>query len=115
MRAFLFLVLCFGSCVAWGQTSTDGKVVLDNENVKVYEFASGPGKDVCGAGRHSHPAHLTVMLTDASITITTPDGKVSTKKMKAGSTFWSPAETHMVVNSGGGEVKCQLVEVKKKS
>jgi hypothetical protein len=95
--------------------SSDGKVVLDNQEVKVYEFESTPGKDVCGAGKHSHPAHLTVLLTDASITITTPDGKVSTKKFKSGSTFWSPAETHMVVNSVAGSVKCQLVEVKKKS
>jgi len=95
--------------------SSDGKIVLDNADVRVYEFESTPGKDVCGAGKHSHPAHLSVLLTDASITITTPEGKVSTKKMKAGTTFWSPAETHMVVNSGAGNVKVQLVEVKKKS
>jgi hypothetical protein len=112
----IILTCCF---VVVGQflyaQSSDGKVVLDNDDVKVYEFESTPGKDVCGAGKHSHPAHLTVLLTDASITITTPDGKVSTKKFKSGATFWSPAETHMVINSGAGSVKCQLVEVKKKS
>jgi hypothetical protein len=112
------IILTFG-LITIGQVlyaqSSDGKVVLDNESVKVYEFESTPGKDVCGAGKHSHPAHLTVLLTDASITITTPDGKSSTKKFKSGSTFWSPAETHMVINSGAANVKCQLVEVKKKS
>ena len=97
------------------QSTSEGKVVLDNDNVKVYEFESKPGKDVCGAGKHSHPAHLTVLLTDATLTITTPDGKVSVKKLKSGSTFWNPAETHMVVNSGGGQLKCQLVEVKKQN
>lgn len=113
MKTLTFCLLVV-SQVLYAQSS-DGKVVLDNADVKVYEFESTPGKDVCGAGKHSHPAHLSVLLTDASITITTPEGKVSTKKMKAGTTFWSPAETHMVVNSGAGNVKVQLVEVKKKS
>ncbi|MBI1769356.1 MAG: hypothetical protein HYR67_13385 [Bacteroidetes bacterium] len=115
MKTTLIACMMLGSRLLFAQSTSDGKVVLDNDNVKVYEFDSKPGKDVCGAGKHSHPAHLTVMLSDASVTITTPDGKVSTKKIKAGTTFWSPAETHMVVNSGMGQVKCQLVEVKKKS
>ena len=114
MKTLLIVCLLFGSHLLFAQSSADGKVVLDNDNVRVYEFESTPGKDVCGAGKHSHPAHLTVLLTDATISITTPDGKVSTKKLKSGTTFWSPAESHMVVNSGSGQVKCQLVEVKKK-
>lgn len=114
MKTLFIACLLFTASILLAQSS-DGKVVLDNDDVKVYEFESTPGKDVCGAGKHSHPAHLTVLLTDASITITTPDGKVNTKKLKAGTTFWSPAETHMVVNSGASGVKCQLVEVKKKS
>jgi hypothetical protein len=114
MKTLIIICFLFSAHLAFAQGS-EGKVVLDNNDVKVYEFESTPGKDVCGAGKHSHPAHLTVLLTDASITITSPDGKVSTKKLKAGTTFWSPAETHMVVNSGASGVKCQLVEVKKKS
>jgi hypothetical protein len=115
MKTLLVACLLFSTRFLFAQSTSDGKIVLDNADVKVYEFESTPGKDVCGAGKHSHPAHLTVLLTDASISITTPDGKVSTKKLKAGTTFWSPAETHMVVNSGSAEVKCQLVEVKKKT
>jgi hypothetical protein len=114
MKIILSLCLCIMGQLLYAQSS-DGKIVLDNADVKVYEFESTPGKDVCGAGKHSHPAHLTVLLTDASITITTSDGKVSTKKFKSGSTFWSPAETHMVINGGTNAVKCQLVEVKKKA
>ncbi len=114
MKPILLVSLLFSTQLLLAQSS-DGKIVVDNEMVRVYEFDSKPGKDVCGAGKHSHPAHLTVFLTDATITITTPDGKVSTKKFKAGNTIWSPSETHMVVNGGSGETKCQLVEVKKKS
>ncbi len=115
MKILVIVCLVFGSRLLFAQTTSEGKVVIDNDNVKVYEFESTPGKDVCGAGKHSHPPHLTVLLTDAIITITSPDGKVSTKKLKSGTTFWSPAETHMVVNSGGGQVRCQLVEIKKKA
>lgn len=115
MKTLFVACLLFCTSVLFAQSTSEGKVVLDNNEVKVYEYESTPGKDVCGAGKHSHPAHLTVLLTDASITITSPDGKVSTKKLKSGTTFWSPAETHMVVNSGSDGVKCQLVEVKKKN
>lgn len=75
---------------------------------------SNPGKDLCGFGKHSHGAHLTVLLSDASITITTPDGKVTTQKAVAGTTFWSEPETHTVVNSGTTVVKAQIIEYKKK-
>ena len=114
MKFILTSCLLFLAQILLAQSS-EGKVVVDNASVRVYEFDSKPGKDVCGVGKHSHPAHLTVMLTDATITITTAEGKVLTKKLKTGDTFWSPSETHMVVNGGAGQVKCQLVEVKKKS
>ena len=95
--------------------STFGKVILENENVKVYEYNSQPGKDVCGIGKHSHPEHLTVLLTEANITVTTPDGKTVTQKMPAGTSFWSAAETHVIVNSGNHPINCQIIEIKKKS
>ncbi|HCW06044.1 MAG TPA: hypothetical protein DGG95_01620 [Cytophagales bacterium] len=113
MKAMLFVFMLFSAQFLLAQ-SADGKVVLDNEAVRVYEFESKPGKDVCGAGKHSHPPHLTVMLTDAIITVTTSEGKVITKKLKLGDTFWSPSETHIVVNGGTGDTKLRLVEVKKK-
>ncbi len=115
MKTLCIACFLFSARLLFAQSAADGKVVLDNSSVKVYEFESKPGKDVCGAGKHSHPAHLTVLLTDATISITSPDGKVSTKKLKAGTSFWSEAETHMVVNGGGGDVKIQLIEVKKKT
>ncbi len=90
-----------------------GSIILDNENVKVTSFESQPGKDMCGIGKHSHGAHITVMLTEATVTVTMPDGKVVTNKLPSGSTFWSEAETHTVINSGKNISKVQLIEYKK--
>jgi hypothetical protein len=95
-------------------SSNFGKVILDNENVRVTSLESNPGKDLCGLGKHSHGAHLTVLLTDANITVTSPDGKVTTQRAVAGSTFWSEPETHTVVNSGTGAIRAQMIEYKKK-
>lgn len=96
-----------------GQPSGTGKVVLDNSNVKVTAFEGQPGKDLCGIGKHSHPPHLTVLLTDATISVTQANGKVVTQKATAGTTFWSEAETHMVINNGKVIVKAQIIEYKK--
>ncbi len=108
----LLLIGLQGFCQSNQKVNADQPIV-DNEKVRVYSYEASPGKDVCGLGKHSHPAHLTVLLTDANITITSPDGKVSSVKMKAGSSFWSEAEIHTVINSGTNEVKCQIIELKK--
>ncbi len=118
MKAILLmaLVTSFSSTImaqSDSKKSKFGTIILDNENVKVTSFESQPGKDMCGIGKHSHGAHLTVLLTDAIITVTMPDGKVVTNKLPAGSTFWSEAETHTVVNSGKNISKVQLIEHKK--
>lgn len=91
-----------------------GKVILDNEKVKVTQFESQPGKDVCGLGNHSHDAHITVLLTDATVTVSLPNGKTATHKMPAGTTFWSEAETHTVINSGSSVSKAQIIEYRNK-
>ncbi len=96
------------------QPSGTGKVILDNEKVKVTAFEAQPGKDMCGIGKHSHGPHLTVLLTEATVTVTLPDGKVVTQKSGAGTTFWSEAETHTVINSSKTVVKAQIIEYKKK-
>ncbi len=110
-----FVLISFFSLAQNAKPSAPlGKVIIDNENVKVTSLESNPGKDICGLGKHSHGAHLTVLLTDANITITTPDGKVTSQKAVAGTTFWSEPETHTVVNSGTNLVKAQIIEYKKK-
>jgi beta-alanine degradation protein BauB len=89
------------------------KVVLENEHVRVLEFNSRPGMAVCGSGMHSHPAHLTVVLTAGRVRIRTPDGKsMTTDETPPGLVFWSDAETHEVENVGGRDMRSLIVELK---
>ncbi len=77
--------------------------------MKVTEYDSNPGKDVCGLGKHSHKAHLTVVLADMKARVTTKDGKVKEATLPAGVAFWSEAETHAVINSGDKPAKVLLI------
>lgn len=88
------------------------KIVLENEKLKVTEYISTPGKDVCGKGKHSHAAHLTIVLTDVSAELTTSEGEVKNLSAPSGATFWSEEETHAVLNNGARGTRVLLVEVK---
>jgi hypothetical protein len=88
------------------------RVVLENEKTRVLEFVSRPRTEVCGVGKHSHPAHLTVALSDARVRVTLPDGKKIVATNKPGDVFWSEAETHTVENIGGNEVRALIIEYK---
>lgn len=89
------------------------KVVLENEHVRVLEFNSRPGMAVCGIGMHSHPPHLSVVLTAGRVRIRTPDGKtVTTDATPPGLVFWSGAETHEVENISGRDMRSLIVELK---
>ncbi len=102
-----------GNCQASTYHYSDTvKVVLENEKIKVTEYTSTPGKDVCGQGKHAHPAHLTILLTDVSVQLTTAEGEVRNITAPSGATFWSEEETHLVRNNGGKETRVLLVEVK---
>lgn len=46
--------------------SRNYRIAFENDRVRVLEYFSRPGVGLCGQGRHSHPAHLTVSVTDAS-------------------------------------------------
>ena len=87
-------------------------VILENEKVKVTEFVSAPGGDACGKGKHSHNERLVIAITDASIKLTTEDGKTQNLDLKAGTAFWGGTETHSVVNTGKEQAKFYAVEVK---
>jgi hypothetical protein len=88
------------------------KVVFENDRVRVLEYVSRPGLGICGRGRHSHPPHLNVLLTDAKAKITTSDGKTVIGQNKAGDVFWEDAVTHTVENIGGSGVRAYMVEIK---
>ncbi|MEJ0102138.1 MAG: hypothetical protein WDO19_06055 [Bacteroidota bacterium] len=93
-------------------TSDSEKIVLENNKVKVTQYVSIPKGNVCGKGVHSHAAHLTVILTDAEVEVTLPDGKKVQQKAPAGTTFWSEAETHEVKNIGASPIKIEIIETK---
>ncbi len=89
------------------------RVALDNDKLRVLEFNSRPGMGVCGNGLHSHPAHLTVLLSGASVRIRTPNGKVVEQTgVPQGTVFWSEAETHVVENISGNSIRTLIIEVK---
>jgi len=87
-------------------------VILENDKVKVTEFVSAPGADACGKGKHSHNERLVIAITDASIKMTTEDGKTQNLDLKAGTAFWGGTEIHSVVNTGKQPAKFYAVEVK---
>lgn len=87
------------------------RVLLDNRSVRVLEYNGRPGMGVCGTGVHSHPAHLTVLLTAAHVRVV-DHGRVFVADNKAGDVFWSEAVTHETENIGGANVRSLIVEVK---
>jgi quercetin dioxygenase-like cupin family protein len=88
------------------------RVVLENSRLRVLEFVSRPRTAVCGVGKHSHPPHLTVALSDSKVRVTLANGKVVEGSNKAGDVFWSEAETHTVENVGGGVMRALIIEIK---
>jgi beta-alanine degradation protein BauB len=89
------------------------RVAFENDKLRVLDYNSRPGMGVCGNGMHSHPAHLTVVVSGGSVRIKTPDGKtVEQRDIPAGVVFWSEAETHSVENISGSNVRSLIIELK---
>ncbi len=88
------------------------RVAFENDKVRVLEYNSRPGMGVCGDGMHSHPAHLTVLLSTGKVRIKMPDGKVEVHNDPVGAVFWSNAETHEVENVSGSNIRSLLIELK---
>ena len=89
-------------------------VVFENDRARVIEYHTNGGKDVCGPGMHSHPAHVYIMLTDSKLRTVTPDGKEEIVDSKAGEVGWEPAVTHRVENLMGNNAGCYVIEIKDK-
>jgi hypothetical protein len=88
------------------------RVAFENDQLRVLEFTGRPGMGICGQGMHSHPAHLTVVLTDWQGRATTPEGATVNRERKLGDVFWSEAETHKVENTGKTNSRVLIVELK---
>jgi hypothetical protein len=89
------------------------RVVLENDRVRVLEYNGRPGMGVCGDGMHSHPPHVTVLLSAGKVRIKTPDGKVEVHNdVPVGAVFWGNAEKHEIENIGGSNIRLLLIELK---
>lgn len=87
------------------------KVLLDNARVRVLEYRSRPSGGVCGTGTHTHPAHVTIVLSPARDRMVEA-GKTEIGDMKVGDVYWSEGETHTDVNIGKTNSRLILVELK---
>ena len=118
MKKLLFTSICmtfiYISVQAQAPLKDTIKTVFENEKMKVTEYISTPGNDVCGIGKHNHPAHLNIALTDMNVRITTADGKTQNFDVQAGSTFWSEADTHVAINKGNKPARLYIIEPKNK-
>jgi beta-alanine degradation protein BauB len=88
------------------------RIAFENDKLRVLEYNSRPGMGVCGDGMHSHPAHLTVLLSTGKVRVKSPDGKVEVHNDPLGAVFWSDAVTHEVENISGSNIRSLLIELK---
>jgi hypothetical protein len=98
--------------------------------VKITEYTSQPGQDVCGVGNHTHGNHATVLFTDARVRTIQPDGttRIETylvdkhqyivtqngkeETINTDGAFWVTAATHSVTNIGNNVMKFYIIETK---
>jgi beta-alanine degradation protein BauB len=88
------------------------RVAFENDLVRVLDFVGRPGMGICGEGMHSHPAHLTIVMTDWQGAVSTPGSAAKPRQRKAGDVFWAEAETHKVENTGKANSRVLIVELK---
>ena len=86
------------------------KVEFENESVRVLRINYAPGEK---SVMHYHPNSFAVYLTDGMAQMTTPDGKSEKSPVKAGTTAWAPAGSHLPQNIGAKPFEVMLVELKK--
>lgn len=109
-----FLTRVLAQAPAKPSVPETSKVLFENDRTRVIEYHTNAGKNICGLGLHSHPAHLFIMLTDAKLRVVTPDGKEEIVDCKAGETGWEPTVTHRAENLDGKNAGCYLIEFKDK-
>ena len=88
------------------------KVEFENDHVRVLRITYAAGEE---AQMHSHPASVSVFLTDAEVVLTLEDGSEPEVNVKAGDTIWLDAGSHQLraktdfeliqveLKGGGGE------------
>lgn len=93
-------------------TPNGGKIIFENDKMRVVEHVGKSRLGVCGTGYHSHPAHLTVCLTDIKAKVTLKGKEPFVVENKAGDCFWDPGGFHTVENMGARDARSYLIELK---
>jgi len=89
------------------------KIRYENEQIRVLEFTAKPRLGVCGQGMHFHSDHVNILLTDATVRVTTPDGKTFVPPAdRAGDVWFEAGGAHSVENIGGDETRAFMIEFK---
>ncbi|HEX4859451.1 MAG TPA: hypothetical protein VFV17_10565 [Usitatibacteraceae bacterium] len=88
------------------------KVEFENDSVRVLRITVGPKEK---SVMHSHPNAVAVFLTDGNMKMGSADGKSEAQSVKAGTTRWTPATTHLPENAGDKAFELVLVELKDKA
>jgi quercetin dioxygenase-like cupin family protein len=118
MRRSLFLVasvlLAASAAMAQDPAKVDPthcKVVLDNAQVRVLHWTTGPHEKT---PMHEHPAFVTISLTNNHSRYTYPDGKTKEIETKAGEVSWNAAEKHASESLSDQTTEVIQVELKAK-
>lgn len=113
MKKLMIATVGLISSIAFGQSidpiSKSEQLVLDNDLFSVVEYVSEPKGDVCGKDMHHHKPHLTILLSDAKVIITTPEGNSQEVEAPFGTALWTEEETHAVINNGTSPTRMMLV------
>jgi hypothetical protein len=88
------------------------RVAFENDKLRVLDFVGRPGMGICGEGMHSHPEHLTIVLSDWEGVASGPGTPPKPRQRKFGDVFWAEAETHKVENTGKTNSRVLIVELK---
>jgi len=85
------------------------KVVFENDRVRVIEVRIKPGEKI---PVHSHPANVTIALSDFKGKWISDDGQPTVKQFKLDNVVWSEPITHASENVGSTEIHAIAIELK---
>jgi len=84
-------------------------VEVENEKVRVLRIRYGPHEK---SSMHSHPALVSIMLTDCHVRFAYPDGRTEEITAKAGEVRHFPALDHLPENLSDKQLEVIGVELK---
>jgi quercetin dioxygenase-like cupin family protein len=85
------------------------KVVFENDRVRVIEVRIKPGEKI---PVHSHPANVTIALSDFKGKFVSDNGEPTVKQFKLDTVLWSEPITHASENVGSTEIHAIAIELK---